>query len=59
MKHTAEYLKHFNPWLRNEFRAITKKELKKESVFLELFPNEEIDLNKLLILYKYQNELQK
>ena len=42
------------PFLRKEFRTLKANELKKDSVFEELFPNEPIDLSKLRTIKKFQ-----
>lgn len=42
-----EHLFHFLPFLRNDYRKLTKAETTSEEVFKELFPDEEIDLSKL------------
>lgn len=42
------------PFLRKEFRILRIHELKKDSVFEELFPNEPIDLSKLRTIKKFQ-----
>lgn len=53
---TNEHLFHFLPFLRNEYRKLTKKETTSEDVFKEFFPDEtEIDLTKLEQIYNFQN----
>ena len=42
------------PFLRKEFRILKLNELKKDSVFEELFPNEPIDHSKLRTIKKFQ-----
>jgi hypothetical protein len=42
------------PFLRKEFRILKANELKKDSVFEELFPNEPIDFTKLRTIKKFQ-----
>jgi hypothetical protein len=51
---SKEHLKHFLPFLREEFRVITFEETTSEEVFKELFPNEKTDLSKLDAIYQYQ-----
>ena len=51
---TNEHLFHFLPFLKNEYRKITKEELNSEETFKELFPEEEIDLNKLEQIFEFQ-----
>lgn len=50
-----EHLFHFLPFLRNDYRKLTKTETTSEEVFKELFPDEEIDLSKLEQIYAFQN----
>jgi hypothetical protein len=53
---TNEHLFHFLPFLRKEYRKLTKKETASDDVFKELFPDEtEIDLTKLEQIYAFQN----
>ena len=42
------------PFLRKEFRMLKINELKKDSVFEELFPGELINLDKLRTIKKFQ-----
>lgn len=53
--HSKAHLKRLFPYLEKEYRMITEKETKSKEVFLELFPNEEIDLEKLSRIYYVQN----
>lgn len=50
-----EHLKHFFPFLKTEFRKLEEGELQSELVFIELFPNEDIELWKLRTIFCYQN----
>jgi hypothetical protein len=53
---TNEHLFHFLPFLKKEYRKLTKKETTSEEVFKELFPGEtKIDLSKLEQIYAFQN----
>jgi primase-polymerase (primpol)-like protein len=52
---TNEHLFHFLPFLRNDYRKLTKAETTSDDVFKELFPDEEIDLTKLEQIYAFQN----
>ena len=57
MTNTQLHLRRFYPFLKKEFRTITKKELKNKETFIELFGEAEpIKFDKLRILYLYQNE---
>lgn len=42
------------PFLRKEFPQLKSNQLKSESFFKELFPNEPIDLSKLRTIKKFQ-----
>lgn len=42
------------PFLRKEYRILKATELKKDSVFEELFPNEPINHSKLRTIKKFQ-----
>lgn len=50
-----EHFIYFFPFLRNEFRKLTKKDLNNEKTFKELFPNEKFDNTKLKAIYHFQN----
>jgi len=50
-----EHLIHFFPFLKKDFRKITKKELNNKETFNELFPNEDFDKTKLKAIFKFQN----
>ena len=53
---TNEHLFHFLPFLKQEYRKLTKEETTSEDVFKELFPDEnQIDLTKLEQIYAFQN----
>lgn len=45
---------YFHPFLKKEFRNLKKYETKKVAVFRELFPDEPIDLTKLVAIYRFQ-----
>jgi len=52
MTNTQLHLRRFYPFLKKEFRTITKKELKSKETFIELFGEAEpIKFDKLRILY--------
>ena len=51
-----KHLKRLHPFLRNEFRTIKKAEIKKKSVFVELFGEDaKVELWKLKAIYEFQN----
>ena len=50
-----EYLLHFFPFLKKEFRRLDVSEITSEEVFKELFGNEKVDLSKLKAIYEFQN----
>ena len=51
-----EYLLHFFPFLKKEFRTLDKKEITSEETFKELFPEEKhFDSYKLKAIYEFQN----
>lgn len=50
-----EYLLHYFPFLKKEFRQIAKEEINSEETFKELFPNEVYDSSKLKAVYEYQS----
>jgi hypothetical protein len=52
--HTKEHLNRFFPFLSKEFRKIEAEELQSEETFRELFGEEELDLNKLRVIYEFQ-----
>lgn len=54
-QHSKDFLTNHYPFLRNEFRTLKQNELKSEKVLKELFGDEETDLNKLAVVYAYQN----
>ena len=49
-----EYLLHFFPFLKKEFRRLEIAEITNEEVFKELFGDEKIDLSKLKAVYEFQ-----
>lgn len=53
--HTKEFLRQFQPFLRNEYRVILKTELKSDKVLKELFGENETEFYKLEAVYAYQN----
>jgi hypothetical protein len=52
---TRLHLRRLYPFLKQEFRTITKKEIDSEKVFKELFGEVPFDSNLLQILFAYQN----
>lgn len=53
--HTKEFLRQFQPFLRNEYRVLLKTELKSDKVLKELFGENETEFYKLEAVYAYQN----
>lgn len=54
-QHVRDNLIRFYPFLRNEFRQIKESEIKKVSVFEELFgPDVEVNLEFLRVIFKFQ-----
>ncbi len=53
--HTKEFLKNYHPFLRNNFREVSKSELKSDKVLKELFGDNETEFYKLDAVYAYQN----
>ena len=49
------HLKRFFPFLKKDFRKLDKKELNKKEVLNELFGEHETDMEKLKIIFEYQN----
>jgi hypothetical protein len=47
-------LREVHPFLNKKFRTVYHDEIKSETVFKELFPNEPIELYKLDAIWKYQ-----
>lgn len=52
--HTKEHLNRFFPFLNREFREIKSDELESEETFRELFGDEQLDLNKLRVIFEFQ-----
>ena len=52
---TRLHLRRLYPFLNQEFRTITKKEIDSEKVFTELFGEVPFDSNLLQVLFAYQN----
>lgn len=53
--HTKDFLKQFQPFLRNEYRTVLQSELENEEVLKELFGENETEFYKLTAVYEYQN----
>jgi len=53
--HVKDFLKQFQPFLRNEYRTVLKSELQNEEVLKELFGENETEFYKLQAVYEYQN----
>ena len=53
--HTKEFLKHFQPFLKTNYRAVLKSELQSKEVLKELFGEKETEFYKLTAVYEYQN----
>lgn len=49
------HLRIFFPFLRKEYRKLDKKELNRKETLHELFGQEETDMEKLKIIFEYQN----
>jgi len=54
-QYSKDFLVNYYPFLRNEFRVLKQNELKSEKVLKELFGENETDLNKLQVVYAFQN----
>jgi hypothetical protein len=53
--HTKDFLKNYQPFLRDEFRVVLESELESEEVLKELFGDNETEFYKLQAVYAYQN----
>ena len=53
--HTKDFLKHFHPFLKKEYRTILKSELNDSKVLKELFGDNETEFYKLKAVYEIQN----
>jgi hypothetical protein len=53
-KNKLKLLKHFVPYLRQDYRELKKDELRSKETFKELFPNEDYTPLKLKTIYEYQ-----
>jgi len=51
------HLRRFFPYLKIEYRKLDKKELKKKETLKELFGDAETNLEKLKVIFDYQNLL--
>ena len=49
------HLRRLFPFLKHKYRTIEKKELNSKTTLNEIFGESETNLEKLLVLYKYQN----
>ena len=49
------HLKRLFPFLNNEYRPLDKKELTKITTLHELFGPTETDMEKLKVIFEYQN----
>lgn len=49
------HLRRFFPYLKVEYRKLDKKELKKTETLKELFGNDETNIQKLKVVFDYQN----
>lgn len=52
---TRMHLRRFFPYLKVEYRKLDKKELKKTDTLKELFGNDETNIQKLKVIFDYQN----
>ena len=52
---TRMHLRRFFPYLKTEYRKLDKKELKKQETLKELFGNDETNIQKLKVVFDYQN----
>lgn len=54
-QHVADHLKRFYPFLKKEYRQISKNEIGKETVFRELFGNDiPLQLHFIKAIYTFQ-----
>jgi hypothetical protein len=51
------HLRRFFPYLKIEYRKLDKKELRKKETLKELFGDAETNLEKLKVIFDYQNLL--
>ena len=51
------HLRRFFPYLKTEYRKLDKKELKKKETLKELFGDAETNIQKLKVIFDYQNFL--
>jgi hypothetical protein len=51
------HLRRFFPYLKIEYRKLDKKELRKKETLKELFGDAETNLEKLKVVFNYQNLL--
>jgi len=51
------HLRRFFPYLKTEYRKLEKKELKKKETLKELFGDDETNIEKLKVIFDYQNLL--
>ena len=54
---TRTHLRRFFPYLKIEYRKLDKKELRKKETLKELFGDAETNLEKLKVIFNYQNLL--
>lgn len=52
---TRMHLRRFFPYLKTEYRKLEKKELRKKETLKELFGNDETSIEKLKVIFNYQN----
>ena len=51
------HLRRFFPYLKTEYRKLNKKELRKKETLKELFGDDETNIEKLKVVFDYQNLL--
>jgi hypothetical protein len=51
------HLRRFFPYLKTEYRKLDKKELRKKETLKELFGDAETNIEKLKVIFDYQNLL--
>ena len=51
------HLRRFFPYLKTEYRKLDKKELRKKETLKELFGDDETNIEKLKVVFDYQNLL--
>jgi len=51
------HLRRFFPYLKTQYRKLDKKEVKKKETLKELFGDEETNIEKLKVIFDYQNLL--